>query len=85
MATLETAKAKYAAKSSIMAARWVAAKSRMKSDWANGLAAFGVTVGPTHLRAYQEGIDRVTESQFSSAVTGKADKWAKNFVAAMSS
>lgn len=82
---LQTAQARYNSKTSIMAARWVARKNDMKADWAGGLAKFGVTVGPTHQKAYNDAIDGVTEEKFLAGVRDKGAVWAKNFVAAMSS
>jgi hypothetical protein len=76
--TIATGKVKYANKAQIAAAKWNAAKGQMAANWAAGLAEAGAAPGPLMSQAYQAGL---ATAQYRM---GSADKWERNFRAAMS-
>lgn len=81
MATMASAKEKYARKTSAGgpgAAKWNGAKGRMAGNWAAGMQRFGVTPGPISQQAYQAGI---AAAQYRG---GDPDKWEANFRAGIS-
>lgn len=78
MASLESAMAKYARKTQAGAAKYNAAKGRMKSNYAAGVARFiGQPVAGHILSSYSAGIDA------AQYVAGDPNKWRANYVAAM--
>lgn len=78
MATLQSAKEKYARKTANAAAKWNASKGRMNSNYAAGVARFlGTSPSATVVSNYQAGINA---AQYQG---GDADKWERNYRAAM--
>ena len=78
MATLESAKNKYARKASNAANNYNAAKSRMKSNWARGMSDFlGAPVSGHRVTNYSNSIDA---AQYRP---GDPNKWAERLRAAM--
>jgi hypothetical protein len=82
--SITTGRQKWEAKMQTAGQKWDAAKSYMPQNWAEGLRAAGASPGPLTSRAYQEGISRISASDFQSAVSGKGDKWERNFLAGIS-
>ncbi len=78
MATLASAKEKYARKTAAGAAKYNAAKPRMASNYASGMARFlgGPPAGHV-VASYQAGINA---AQYRG---GDPDKWERNLRAAM--
>lgn len=78
MATLQSAKEKYARKMATAASNWNAAKPRMSSNWSSGMSQFlGSPVSGARTAAYQAGINSANYRG------GDPDKWERNFRAAM--
>ena len=79
MATLASAREKYARKTGTTgAANWNAAKGRMASNYAAGLAEFGgASPNPAVVAAYQAGINA---AQYRG---GDPSKWERNYMAKM--
>ena len=82
MATIETAKAKWAAKMSNAGSKWKAGVSGKGAALKRGIASF-LGVSPDAVRgekitAYESGTGRITAEQFQASVAGKQDKWAEN-------
>lgn len=78
IATLQSAKEKYARRMTNAAANWNAAKPRMSSNWSQGMSAFlGGPVSSTRVSNYQNGIN---SAQYRG---GDPDKWERNLRAAM--
>lgn len=65
-------------------AKYDAAKGHMASNYASGLQAIGVSVGPLTQRAYQEGISSVSGQEVATRAANSADKWQRNYLASMS-
>jgi hypothetical protein len=78
MATIQSAKEKYARKTANAAAKWNAAKGRMAGNYASGVAKFlGGPPAASVVSAYQSGI---AAAQYTG---GDPDKWERNLRAAM--
>ena len=78
MATLQSAKEKYARKMQTAAAAYNAAKGRMAANYSAGLAQFLGRPPAGHIvSAYQAGINA---AQYRG---GDPDKWERNYVAKM--
>jgi len=79
MATLASAKAKYARKAAAGAAKYNAAKGSMPGNYSRGVAEFlGRPPGPLTTQAYQAGI---AAAQYRA---GDPEKWERNYVESMS-
>lgn len=78
MATIQSAKEKYARKTANASGKWNAAKGRMKSNWSTEMSRFlGAPVSGTVAANYSAGIDA---AQYKG---GDADKWERNLRASM--
>lgn len=78
IATLQSAKEKYARKMATAATNWNAAKPRMTSNWASGMSSFlGAPVAGHIVSSYQAGINA---AQYRG---GDPDKWERNLRAKM--
>ena len=64
-------------------ANYDAAKGHMAADYAEGLRAVGVQVGPNTQQAYAAGIQSVSGSEVASRAAASADKWERNYMRAM--
>lgn len=65
-------------------AKYDAAKGSMAQNYAEGLRAIGVTVGPLTQRSYQEGISAVSGQEVASRAAASSGKWERNYLASMS-
>lgn len=65
-------------------AKYDAAKGHMAQNYAEGLRAIGVSVGPLTQRSYQEGISSVSGSDVAQRAAAAAPKWKRNYLASMS-
>lgn len=78
MATLQSAKEKYARKTASAAGKWNAAKGRMQSNYAAGVQRFlGASPSGRVVANYQAGINAATYRG------GDPEKWARNLVAGL--
>lgn len=78
MATLQSAKEKYARKTSAAGPKWAAAKGRMSANYSSGIARFLGSAPAGHVvAAYQAGINA---AQYRG---GDPDKWERNLRAAL--
>ena len=87
MATLETAKRKWARKMANAGPRWKQAVSGKAAEYARGMGQFlGISISTTHpkVQAWQEGVDAVSPEDFQRAVAGKEEKWARRLREAFS-
>lgn len=85
---LKAGKRKYARKAPVMGAVWVKMKSLAKTNYSSEMDRLAKEAGMTSLdparkRAYDEGMDAVSEADFTAAVKGKEDKWYNSYVAKM--
>lgn len=79
MATMQSAQAKWEAKTQDAGSKWKAGLAGAEQRWAAGLSAFGAAPGPLTSQAYSAGIARVSASEFQQSIAGKGSKWAENF------
>jgi hypothetical protein len=78
VATIQSAKEKYARKTANAASKWNAAKGRMNSNYASGVARFlGSAPSATVVSNYSAGINA---AQYTG---GDPEKWERNYRAAM--
>lgn len=85
---LKAGKDKYARKTTTMGTNYAAMKDIMKSHYETELNRLAREAGKSRVRAsrvsaYKDGVDAVSATDFTSAVTGKEDKWYDNYVAKM--
>jgi len=76
MSTLEMAKEKWARKTAGAGSRWKSGVTGKRESYAGGLRAFAGGVGSSLPTKWEEGVNAVSAEQFSSAVSGKQDKYA---------
>lgn len=88
MADLNSAEAKLLRKlqSGSAAANYDAAKQHMPGNFASGLAAFGVNVGPNTRRAYETGIQGVSGQEVMSRAAARVQDgtWKRKLQQALS-
>jgi hypothetical protein len=81
MATLESAKAKWARKMADAGPKWYDGVKDKGDDYCKGMADFLGTTPDYCMRTksdlYTKGVDAVGASGFGAAVSGKEEKWAK--------
>jgi len=79
MATLETAKKSYERASKYMGANWKKGVTDKADVYAKEMASFlGLPrINPARKEKWSSGVADVTAEDFSKAVRGKADKWAR--------
>lgn len=84
MATLATAKEKYAYKMSKAGPVWKSGVTDKSDEYSKGVSDFiGRPTNPAKVEAWRAGTDRITAEKFAEAVRGKEDKWARRLVEAM--
>lgn len=79
MATIQSAQAKWEAKTQNAGEKWKSGLAGAEGRWAAGLSAFGTPPGPMSSSAYSAGISRVSAGEFQASISGKGSKWAENF------
>lgn len=84
MSDLNSAQAKWEAKTQNAGEKWKSGLSGAEGRWAAGLSAFGTPPGPMTSAAYSQGIGRVSASDFQRSISGKGAKWRENFARGMS-
>jgi hypothetical protein len=78
MATLESARQKWEAKTPGSAAKWKA-NSGNGSAFSEGVTRFlGTPPSAGVVSRYQSGVGRVSEQDFAASISGKGQKWAEN-------
>ena len=85
MTTLELAKKKWEAKMEKAGPRWKKGVTDKQSAYAEGVARF-LGVSPAEIRKaddWQEGVNAVSAEDFTAAVRGKEDKWARRLKEAL--
>ena len=86
MATLESAKAKWARKMAVAGPKWKAGVYDKGDDYCEGVGTF-LGISPDYCKrnqgeSFTKGVDAVTAESFAASVRGKEDKWADKLKAA---
>jgi len=82
MATLATAKAKWARKMAVAGPRWKRNVTDKSGAYASGMATFlGIpTIATNRVEAWKAGVGAITADDFAAAVRGKEDKWERKLL-----
>lgn len=84
MATVDMGRAKWERKMQNAGEKWKQAVSGKSEALAEGLRAAGASPGPQFLSAWSAGVDGTSAADFQNSVSGKGDKWQRNFLAGVS-
>lgn len=84
MATIATATAKYARKMASAGQKWAADTAGAGGRMCQGVSEFiGQPAGNCNAAGYDAGVQAVGAAGFQQAVQGKENKWANNYIRAM--
>lgn len=78
--TLESAKRKWEEKTGGKGAKWKENATAGSSQYAAGVAKFlGESPSAAVVQRQRDGINRVSAEDFNASVSGKGEKWARNY------